>query len=142
MDKKITSVLELARYKLDDQVYKVAIFYPYPVPDLSENDERLAGCHPRNLFAGPFKRLWPFHAQLPKLSHYDFDIITNLLISKLRIEEFIITDIMRSEETGEFLYFDGDEDWMPEKCLFDTMMAALREKSRLLRLIRNWTNNS
>jgi hypothetical protein len=118
----------------------VAIFYPYPMPDLSEDEERLIASHPKNLFAGPFKRLWPFYAKLPKLSHSDFDMVTNLLISKLCVEEFIVADIMRSDETGEFLYYD-DEDWMPEKCLFDTMVAALREKARILRLFRNWSNN-
>jgi len=142
MTEKIHSVLELARYQLGGQAYRVAIFYPYPVPDLTEDEQRLAATHPKELFAGPFKRLWPFHAQLPRMAHYDFEMITNILIGKLRVEEFIVADIMRSDDTGEFLYYDGEDDWMPEKCLFDTMPAALREKARILRLIRNWTKNA
>lgn len=141
MAKKITSVLELARYKVGDQAFRVAVFYPYPVPDLPA-EEACSIEHPKSLFAGPFKRLWPFYAKLPRLAPYDFDMLINILISKLRVEEFIVADIIRSDDTGEFLYFDGVDDWVPEDCLFDSMVAALREKSRILQLFKKWANNA
>jgi len=141
MSKKISSVLELARYKPGDQVFQIAVFYPCPVPQLSEEDGRYMDCHPKDLFAGPFKQLWPFSARLPKLSHCDFDLLINVLISKLQVVDFVISGIIRSDQTGEFMYSE-DEDWIPENCLFDTMVAASREKSRILRLFKNWAKRN
>lgn len=141
MTEKITSVLELACYAVGDRVYKISISYPYPVPDLTE-DEELAIDHPRDLFVGPFKHLWPSKAKLPRLSYFDFNLITNILTAQLRVDDFFIDDLIRSMETGQFLYYDGANDWMPEDCLFPTMSEALREKTRILRLLRNWTKQT
>lgn len=139
MTNKISSILELARYKTNELVYCVSLSCAYPLPDLTEEEAWLADAHPKELFSGPFKKLWPFYAKLPRVAHYDFDIIINLLISKLLVEEFVVGSVMRSDYTGEFLYYnEEDDDWMPEKCLFDTTAAALRERTRILRLVQQW----
>ena len=140
MNRKVTSVLELSRYKVDTTVYWLALRIKAPVPELSEEAIWLTTVHPKELYLGPYKKLWSSNAKLPKLHHVDFNTIVSILVSELCIEEFPIKEIIRSQDTGEFFYANGDDEWMPEQCLFDTTTAAKREKSRVLKLIRNWTN--
>jgi hypothetical protein len=95
--------------------------------------------HPKTLYEhGPFKKSWPFRAKLPRLQHIDFARTLDVLTNELVIEQFEICEIMRSQDTGEFYYSNSDDEWMPESCLLDTDIAARRECSRILRLIKKW----
>jgi hypothetical protein len=112
-----------------------------PIPELDEEATWLTTVHPKELYRGPYKKLWPYHAKLPKLHHVDFNTIVSLLVSELCIEEFVIEEITRSQDTGEFFYSNENQEWMPEQCLFETPAAARRERSRVLKLIRKWAND-
>jgi hypothetical protein len=141
MTKKITSVLELARYKNGDTVWWVALRYAAPI-HLSDEDEWMLDIHPKTIFSGPYKAAWQSRSKLPKLHHCDFNIIVQLLCSKLVIEKFKIEQITRSTSTGEFYYANEDEEWMPESCLCDTREAARKERDRIHRLIDRWVKKT
>lgn len=141
MTKKISSVIELARYKTGDTAYWVALRPIELMPQLDEDDEWMYEHHPKTLYSrNPGKRLWPYNAKLPKLHHLDFDLLVNILRSELLIEQFIVCEVVRSNRTGEFLYGNQDDEWMPENNLFDTNGAASRERLRILRLLSRWSN--
>ena len=142
MNRKVTSVLELARYKVDTIAYWVALRTKLPAPDLTDEDAWLANVHPKQLYKGPYKKLWRSYSQLPKLHHADFNILVTTLISELRVEKFKVAEIVRSNDTGEFFYANEVEEWMPEGSLFDTIVAARREKARILALIRQWAKDN
>ena len=141
MTRKVTSVLELARYPVDTVAYWIALRTNSPIPELSEEAAWLTTVHPKELYRGPYKKLWPYYAKLPKLHHVDFNTIVSMLVSELCVEEFPVKEIIRSHDTGEFFYANEDNEWMPEQHLFDTPAAARREKTRVLKLIRKWAND-
>ena len=141
MARKVSSVLELSRYKIGDVAYWLTLATSVPSPELTEEDIWLTCVHPKTLYKGPYKKLWRCHANLPKLHHIDFDTIVGMLVSELLVEEFVINGITRSLDTGEFYYSNEDDEWMPESNLFDSAAAARRERSRILRLIRKWARD-
>jgi len=142
MKRKVTSVLELARYKVGTVAYWLALRTNAPVPDLREEDVWLTNVHPKQLYKGPYKKLWPTHAKLPKLHHVDFNTLVTVLVSELCVEEFRVVEIIRSNDTGEFFYSNEDDEWMPETNLFDTVTAARKERSRILGMIRKWAKDN
>jgi hypothetical protein len=141
VDKKIKSVIETSRLKHGDIVYKLSLRYKnIEEPILKEEDVYLNECHPKELYKrGPLKQSWNKNRKLPRLHHVDFSIITNLLSSDLIVEEFTISDIIRSSHTGEFIYQSTCGDWMPESCLFDSSAAAYSERNRIYKMIRSWS---
>lgn len=141
MSRKVTSVLELARYKVGTTAYWVALRTNTAVPPLKEEDVWLTNVHPKQLYKGPYKKLWPYHAILPKLHHVDFNTLVTILVSELCVEEFKVIEIIRSNDTGEFFYANEDDEWMPEANLFDTVAAARRERARILRMMRKWAKD-
>lgn len=139
MQKKIESVLELARYRVGDIAYWVIIRPQIVPPEIPTDDEWMKEHHPKALYSrGVYRKLWPRHSPLPKLQHRDFDDITTLLRSTFVIEQFPVCDLIRSRDTGEFFYCNGDDEWMPESYLMDTKESARREMARIKRLIRKW----
>jgi hypothetical protein len=58
------------------------------------------------------------------------------------IEEFMINEIIRSKDTGEFFYANVDNEWMPESYLFDSKAAARRERSRIMKLMSIWVKDN
>jgi hypothetical protein len=138
--RKIQSVLELARYKVGDVAWWVILRPSKPIPELKDDEKWLQepSVHPKALYKGPYRELWPSHVLLPKLQHMDFAGIVGLLTSELRVEQFPVCDLLRSRDTGEFFYCNDNSEWMPEAYLMDTSTAATREKARILRLIRKW----
>ena len=141
MKRKVTSVLELARYKVGTLAYWVALRTNTTVPDLKEEDVWLTNVHPKQLYKGPYRKLWPYYAKLPRLHHVDFNTLVTILVSELCIEEFKITEIIRSNDTGEFFYCNEDDEWMPEANLFDTATAARKERARILKMMRKWAKD-
>lgn len=136
--KKISSVLELARYKIDDTVWWVTLRFAQKVQKLGEDEEWMFDVHPKTLYEGPYKHTWPFRSKLPKLHHSDFVNLVSILASEFVIEQFKIREICRSPNTGEFYYANADDEWMPESYLCDTKEAAIKERDRIFRLIKNW----
>ena len=91
---------------------------------------------------GPWKKIWKKNIRVPRLHHVDFNNITGLLTQKLIVEEFNVNDICRSCQTGEYFYANEDYEWMPETFLFDTVVAARREKTRILNMLKGWTKDN
>ena len=139
--KKITSILELGRYKIDQCVYWLIFRDSHERPILSDEDEWMFNCHPMTLYKGPYKKLWDKNIKLPKLHSEDFEMVVSLLSRDLVVEEFIITNIHRSKDTGDFYYQNQLGEWMPQQCLFDTKVAARRECNRISKLISKWAKN-
>lgn len=136
---RISSVLELSRYKVGESVWWVVFRNSEPTPELSEEDRWMENHHPKVLYErGPY--LWPGRAKLPKLQHMDFAGIVNLLTSDFCVEQFTVTEVIRSRDTAEFFYSNADDEWMPESCLFCTDIAARRERNRILKLLKKWAN--
>lgn len=139
MAKRIQSVTELARYRVGDTAYWVTIRPLKAMPELDEEDKWMDTHHPKVLYSrGPAKDIWPYRNKLPRLHHSDFSGIVNLLRSELVVESFPVCEIIRCHNTGEFFYGNSDDEWMPESNLFDTDTAAIRERNRITRMIRNW----
>ncbi len=76
------------------------------------------------------------------MQHIDFDGMMNILTSKLEVEKFIVCDVIRSKETGEFFYSNDNDEWMPESMLLNTETDANRERSRIIRMLQNWISNN
>jgi len=96
-------------------------------------------CHSKTLFErGPYKNVWPFRAKLPRLHQADFSHLVTILSSEFIVEQFEIFDIVRSNNTGEFFYSNQDDEWMPELSLFDTSIAARRERTRITKMVKRW----
>lgn len=136
---RINSVLELSRYKVGETVWWVVLRNSDPIPAIPEDDQWMENHHPKALYErGPYQRLWTSKAKLPKLQHMDFGAIVSLLTSEFKVEPFTIVEVVRSRDTAEFFYSNADDEWMPESSLFDTDIAARRERNRILRLLKKW----
>lgn len=136
---KITSISELARYKIGEAAWWIVLTDNEPIPIVNEEDAWMVEHHPKILFErGPYSRVWKYHKKLPKLHSFDFENVVTMLTTKFEIKPFIIEEMARSNDTGEFYYHSIDDEWMPESCLFDTDTAARREKNRILKMLRKW----
>lgn len=141
--RKVKSVLELGRYRLGDIAWWVTIRYvkeaAVDIEELPEDMQWLLECHPKELYTrGPYKKHWNKNQKLPKLHHMDFMGIVPLLTSDLMIEQFAISQIVRSSQTGEYYYGNDNDEWMPQSNLFDTRVAADRERTRIIKMLRRW----
>lgn len=141
-DRRIKSVNELARYRVGSQVWWVIIRPLKQPPEIPELDSWMLDQHPKTIYSwGPYKELWPKRTVLPKLHHVDFDVIVPLLTSQLCVEQFVICDLVRSPNTGEFFYSNDQNEWIPEEYVFDTVNSANRERRRVLKLVENWVRS-
>lgn len=143
MGNKVKSVLELGRYKVGNKVWWV-VLRPKSKPEAyQKEDEWMEEYHGKiKLERGPWKKVWKKNIRVPRLHHVDFNNITGLLTQKLIVEEFNVNDICRSCQTGEYFYANEDYEWMPETFLFDSVVAARREKTRILKMLKGWTRNN
>jgi hypothetical protein len=136
------SVLELARYKVGDSAWWVTLRYKDPIPHLPEGAHWMQSCHPKALYEhGPYKQYWPFRAKLPRLHHIDFSGVITFITSEFVVERFDVCEVVRSSDTGEFFYSNQDDEWMPESCLFDTQIAARRERTRVVKMMKKWVES-
>lgn len=141
MSNRITNINELARYKTGEAAWWVVLRPIKTVSKPLENsDQWMMEHHPKVLFQrGPCKNVWNRGTRLPHLHHMDFALITNIMTSRMVVEEFYVNDIIRSNDTGEFFYANEDNEWMPESYLFDSKAAARRERARIVKMIKQWT---
>jgi hypothetical protein len=141
--RKVKSVLELGRYNVGDTAWWVTVRYinepAIEFEDVPEDMQWMLECHPKEMYTrGPFKKHWNKNKKLPKLHHADFLGIVPLITSDLMVEQFKITDIIRSNLTGEYYYGNEDDEWMPQSNLFDTKAAAYKERNRIINMLRRW----
>jgi len=132
-------IFKLARYKIGDTAYWTNFIPVDDVSEIPEKDDWVRTHHPKVLFErGYFKPLWKTTAQLPKLEKTDFMSIMHILTCELRVDDFLVTSIARSHDTGEFFYSNEDDEWMPESFLFDSRAAANKEQKRIKKMIKKW----
>lgn len=139
--KKVKSVLELSKYKVDQTVYWVVlrpVDQPRRSPLLCARWMRHE--HPKVFFDRKIMSpLWKSKRRIPKLHAQDFMVVTQLFCQRLVVEEFIIKKIFRSPNTGEFGYANEHDDQMPESFLFGRRSDAANERLRLQQLLAEWT---
>ena len=140
--KKMASVLELAKYKIGAELYRV-VLRPVgeAVTKISEGDEWVATVHPKVIYDYGFAK-WPYKIKIPKLCGIDFQYVTEILTSEPIVERFIITECVRCTDTGEFYYMNKEEDWMPESALFKTPDQARKEKHKVKSLFAEWASKT
>ena len=140
MEAKLKSVNELARYQVGDVCYW-AVLRQLGVPTESPTPENvwMAEEHPKCFFdRGVFSPMWKYRMQIPKLHATDFRLLTDLLTQRCVIEEFHVTDIKRSRNTGEFWYTSSKEEMQVESFLFPRRSQAVRESKRIKKMISEW----
>jgi hypothetical protein len=59
----------------------------------------------------------------------------------MKISEFIVSSIARSNDTGEFFYSNLNTEWLPESSMFDTKEAAAKERKRIIGLVKKWCDS-
>lgn len=140
---KISSVLELARYRVGDVAWWVIFRQIEIASDLTEEDSWMQTHHPKVLYTrGSHKHLWKSKAALPKLQHIDFLNVMSILTSKCVVEQFTVCDVLRSRYTGEFFYANDNNEWIPESNLLSNKAIANQEKSRMMKLMKKWINTN
>lgn len=134
-----SKIFEVARYKIGDVVWWVNLEPTGDVQDIQEKDEWMKTHHPKVLFErNYYKPLWKTTAALPRLEKTDFLSVMHLLTCEMEVNEFAITSIARSQDTGEFFYANSYAEWMPESFLFDSKEAGNRERKRILNMVKKW----
>lgn len=137
MARRVYSVLELAKYRPGDKVWWIILRPLHNPPTLDDNNKWMSEYHPKVFYDRKICK-FPNGAKIPKLQHIDFKNITDLITSKLVAEEFVICDICRSTDTGEFFYSNKDNEWIPECNVMDTKSSAEKELSRIMSLLYRW----
>ncbi len=151
MQGKIRKVNDLAKHQVDSIAWWVIFRTDKVAEPLQSEDhwmiERIRkddyAYHPKSLYQrGPLRSFWKANVRLPHLYHSDFAVVTSMLTSTVVIEEFVIQEITRSQDTGEFFYSNKDGEWMPESYLFDTKTAANKERLRIMKLVKKWADSN
>lgn len=140
---KITSVLELARYKVDETAYRVALIgndtsktYT-PLHRHTWQEDGLDDCRRKQLTEVRQKI-----GKLPHLCYKDYSILIPFLTADLLVVECKICSVYRCNDTGEFWYIDETDVHMPELYLFDTVVAARRERNRIIKQVKKWIDKN
>lgn len=106
---------------------------------IGEEYDAYYNCHPIFLFKKtPVKSIWKTNRVLPKLEHYSFDVVINILTGKLAAKSIVVDSVELDDTIGEFIYSDNaGEIYLPELIVFETNRDALRERSRILNMIKD-----
>ena len=140
---KVESALQLGKYKAGDVVYWIISRPNCADPRISDDDAWVLGedVHPKVLYERKILKAWKSRSVLPKLHACDFQIIVDLLTCDLEVEKYMISEVARCPNTGEYLYAnDTEEEWMPQSCLFPTQHTANKERARIKRMISRWAS--
>ncbi len=133
---------DLARYRVGTEVYLVGFIRQEPElqsDDLWMQDDAV---HPQVLWKRKLLRCdWLGSRQLPKLHAGDFEPLLELMSASLEIVPFNVDDVCRCPHTGEMLYCDNLSGWVPESCLFQSKQTAIRERCRIVGLLRDWVKH-
>lgn len=131
---------DIARYKVGDAAWWI-VFRRDIDEGILADDLWMLDEHPKSLYwRGPYRKLWGSR-KLPALHHQDFKCVTDLLTSTVDIEQFVVTELLKSRNTGEILCRNDKDEWIPESYLFDSRLAAEKERKRIMRMIVAWTED-
>lgn len=130
-------LLDLARYRFGQRVYWI-VFRADRGPTFSRKDQWIKDEHPWLLWRYQIMP-WSVPMKPPRAHPVDTMTIMMLCGQKPKIEPFRISDIVRSENSGMFLYTGPGGAVMPEGLLFPTKKAARREIARIAKVFAAWT---
>ena len=131
------TIMDLACYRLGQRVFWI-VFRSERDPDFQPPAEWLQGEHPWILWR--YKMMpWTVPMKPPRAHPADTMAIMMLCSEKPRLEPFRIAGIVRSENSGTFLYTGPNGMVMPEGLLFPTRKAAQREIARMAKMFAAWT---
>ncbi len=140
--KKVTSVLQLSKYKIGSVVYWVTLRPVYrDQVTIQPDNEWMTSEHPKIWFDYDITRKWKFKTP-PKLCAFDFKYVIEILTSEPIVERFMIRSVARSNRTGEYHYCNDNGEWMPESYLFTDKNAAKKEKAKLKRAFLEWSKKT
>lgn len=135
--RKKTTILDLARYRLGQRAYWI-VFRADRGPEFNRADQWMKDEHPWMLWQ---RRVMPWSVPMkpPRAHPADTMAIMMLCGQKPKIEPFRISEIVRSENSGTFLYTGPNGMVMPEGLLFPSKKAARREIARIAKVFAAWT---
>ena len=137
--KKIKSVIELSKYKINTEVYVIDLISNIYKRLMPSDTNWMSQCHPKIFFeSGVYKYNTISKHVAPRLPGPRFSILSAVLSSTFKITDFKVSAIQRCPNTGEFYYFNGIDEWHPESILFTSANKAKQEKKRILNLIADW----
>lgn len=138
-EKQYMSIIDSAKYNIGETLWFLDLESPSHY-QLGEEYDTLILEHPLFTFTRtPLKHIWTSSRALPKMEGDSFDNVTSLLVSKILIRSIVVESIERSENTGEFVYLDIEQEiCLPEQVLYSNRKDAQREKTRVLKMIKDW----
>lgn len=130
-------LLDLARFRIGQRAYWI-VFRSESRFEFRGAPEWMREEHPWMFWR---YRIMPWNVPMkpPRTHPADTLAIMMLCGQKPKIEPFWITDIVRSENSGTFLYTGQSGTVMPEGLLFPTKKAARREIARIAKVFAAWT---
>lgn len=145
----ISSVLELSKWKPGDKPFWIILRPRGSQQTVIDQENEWAfnaisqcSIHPKVLYERKIvKGVWNFKKRLPKLHAGDFQLLVDVLTGELMVEVYDIIGVARCPNTGEFLYQNESEEWMPETNLFSTAAQAKRERARIKIMVKEWAKN-
>jgi len=131
-------LLDLARFRIGQRVFWI-VFRSEGRFEFRAAPEWMREEHPWMLWR---YRIMPWSVPMkpPRTHPADTMAIMMLCGQRPKIEPFRITDIVRSENSGSFLYSGQGGITMPEGLLFATRKAARQEITRMAKMFAAWTN--
>jgi hypothetical protein len=139
-----STIWRLAKFELGQKAFCVVLGSDVADFTIMPDDSWVTSdrVHPKVLYErGIINGVWPTRWKLPRLNAMDFLLLMDLFTSTPLVEEFIIKDLRRCQHTGECVYQSTVGNWMPESCLFPSLIQAQRELRRILRLVRRWATH-
>lgn len=129
----------MAKYKIGSTIWFVDFAEPCDIM-LGESYDCFMSEHPYfTLTRTPYKHVWKSGRQIPKIEAQPFDNIVTLLVGKLAVRSVVVENILRSETTGEYVYLDSMATIsLPEQIVYSERCQAQKEKTRILKMIRDW----
>ena len=132
---------DCGKYAIGSNVWYLVFEQPNQVV-VGDDYEQYHREHPIFLFSKtPVKCLWQTSRALPKLEGDTFDTVMSMVTCRLVARTMIVETIEISEVTGEFVYCDDEEGiFLPEIVIFKNRNEAMRERTRILNMIKNWVD--
>ena len=132
---------DCGKYPIGNTVWFLVFEQPNQIA-IGDDYDIYSNEHPIFLFyKTPIKCLWQTNRALPKLENDTFDTVMSMMTCKLVARTMVIETIEISESTGELMYCDDQDGiFLPEIVIFKDRNAAMRERSRILNMIKNWAD--
>lgn len=136
------TIIDSAKYKLGSTVWFLC-FDQHDNYQLGDEYNHFIHEHPYfTMTKTPLRHLWKTTRPLPKMENESFDTVIMLLTCDMSVRSMIISNIELSENTGEFSYCDDElEICLPEQILFKDHKSAVNERTRILKMIHDWSKN-